>query len=72
MTVEQDGRSAGLSAVPSPFVSRGGLIAVLVVAALLIVAWLVGAPGRVEPRVVEGWAQPNADGTAIGLFERPG
>ncbi len=45
------------------------LVALVLLAAAVIWVWLRVMP--VSPKAVEGWAQPNADGTAIGLLDSP-
>jgi hypothetical protein len=43
--------------------------AVGVVAVIALAIWWFTVRHTVTPDVVEGWAQPNASGTAIGLFD---
>jgi len=54
--------------------TRPKVLAMAIAAAGLLVAsaaWVGVQLLPVSPRVVEGWAQPNATGTAIGLHDSP-
>jgi hypothetical protein len=52
--------------------TRRQLVAAALVSGLVVAAgaWWVGS-GPVEPETVEGWASPNASGSAIGFAESP-
>jgi hypothetical protein len=42
-----------------------------VVGLLVIVLWTVWGGGPASPQAIEGWAVPNAEGTAISLHDAP-
>jgi hypothetical protein len=50
---------------------RGAIIAAVAVVGLLVVLalWDGWGGGAASPRIVEGWATPNAAGTAISLHD---
>jgi hypothetical protein len=54
--------------------SRSGQLAILlaVVLAMTLGWWLFVGRHQAVPLIVEGWATPNIDGTAIGLSSEPG
>lgn len=59
----------------APRSTRPKVLALAIAAAGLLVAlaaWVGVQLLPVSPRVVEGWAQPNATGPAIGLHDSPG
>lgn len=59
----------------SSFLStRAGRLAIVlaVVLALVIGWWLLVGRHQAVPAIVEGWATPNVDGTAIGLSPERG